>query len=99
MTQPPFLPCSLFPPLHPSRPVHPNQRLSHGRGRKNIARREEVGRLLGEVDEQTGRLLTLAKIGEMVGLSRERVRQLAGEKRKGQLAGQSASERKENSPA
>lgn len=58
--------------------VHPNQRLSLGRSRKNVARRLEVRKLLLERGKD-GKPLSFAAIGDRLGIGRERVRQLAQE--------------------
>ena len=69
-------PSSPRPP-RPPRPVHPNQRLSLGHGWRNEQRREQVRELVTQVNHKTGRPLTFAAIADELGISRERVRQLA----------------------
>jgi len=65
-------------PPRPPRPIHPNERLALGRARKNEVRREQVRELVEEwVDKETGLPLSFAAIADELGLSRERVRQLA----------------------
>jgi hypothetical protein len=63
-----------------TRQVHPNQRLSAGRGHLNQSRRERVRELVQEwVDKKSGLPLSFAAIADELGISRERVRQLAWE--------------------
>ena len=77
------------------REVHPNQRLSPGQARKNLSRREQVRELVEQhVNAATSLPLTFAEIADLLGISRERVRQLAkeelgvgGRDRRGRLVG------------
>lgn len=77
------------------RPVHPNQRLSPGQSRRNERRREQVRELVEQhVNQATNLPLTFAEIADLLGISRERVRQLAkeelgvgGRDRRGRLVG------------
>jgi hypothetical protein len=63
---------------HLLRPIHPNERLGLGYGRRNEQRREQVRELLEDyVDDATGQPFSFAAIADHLGLSRERVRQLA----------------------
>ena len=66
------------------RPVHPNQRLSQGRGRRDEDLRRQLLHLLGQYDPDTlpphpgpPRLLSLAAVGDLLGVSRQRVWVLA----------------------
>ena len=72
----------LVRPIRSARPTHPNERLARGRGQRNQSRRQDVADLLEWRDEAeggTGLPLSFAQIGEELGISRERVRQLAWE--------------------
>ena len=63
---------------HLLRPVHPNECLGLGRGRRNEQRRDQIRELLEDyVDDATGQPFSFAAIADHLGLSRERVRQLA----------------------
>jgi len=77
----PAKPAKPTPPVRPPShcPVHPNQRLARGHARRNPDRRRQVADLVMQVDEQTGLPLTFAAIADQLGISRERVRQLAWE--------------------
>jgi hypothetical protein len=61
------------------RPDHPNLHLARGTGQRNERRRQQVRELVSQTDAETGLPLTFAAIADLLGISRERVRQLAWE--------------------